>query len=62
MSKLLASPQRGRVMLVPPVVMALSVNFAFLELGILLLVGFFIAKLHFYRFLNAMTGLFGFAF
>lgn len=58
-SHLLTSPKRGRAFLVPVLVFALSVNFAALELVILVLVGLFIVKLHVYRFVNSMMNIFG---
>jgi len=36
------------------VILALSLNFAALELGILILLGFFVAKLHCYRLVNSI--------
>lgn len=60
-SRLLTSPRKGRAALLPPLVLALSVNFALFELGVLVLMGFLVAKLHFYRFLNSVAGLFRFS-
>ena len=60
-SRLLTSPRKGKVALVPPLVLALSLNFALFELGVLVMMGFFVAKLHFYRFLNSVAGLIRFS-
>lgn len=58
----LTSARRGKIALVPLLVLALSFNFAVLELAILILIGFFIAKLQCYRFINSMIGFFSFSF
>ena len=57
-SRVLTSPGKRRVAFVPMLVLALSVNFAALELAILVLVGFFVAKLHFYRLVNSAMDFF----
>jgi len=56
-AQLIVSTGRRRMFLVIPVVLALSLNFAVFELVILILIGFFIAKLHCYRFVNSMMKL-----
>lgn len=61
-ARLLTSSKRGKVVFIPLLVVALSFNFAILELVILILVGFFIAKLQCYRFVNSMMGLLSFSF
>jgi hypothetical protein len=38
----------------PPLILYLALNFAFLQLGALILIGFFLAKLYSYRFANAV--------
>lgn len=57
-SRLLVSPQRGRAVFIPPMILALSLHFAVVELATIVLVGFFVAKLHCYRFANSVMGLF----
>ena len=56
-SRLLTSPKRGKPFFVPMLVFGLSVNFAALELVIFILLGFFVANLHVYRFVNSMMNL-----
>jgi hypothetical protein len=41
-------------------ILALSINFAALELVVLVLLGFFVAKLQFYRLVNSAMNLFQF--
>ncbi|MDG7007224.1 MAG: hypothetical protein JRN06_03135 [Nitrososphaerota archaeon] len=50
----ITSTKRGRFALVPPVLLALSLNFALVELAILVVAGFYIAKLQCYRFVNSI--------
>ena len=58
-SRLLVPPQRGKAVFIPPLVLALSLNFAAVELATIILVGFFIAKLQCYRFANGVMCLLG---
>ncbi|MDG6946195.1 MAG: hypothetical protein JRN63_00825 [Nitrososphaerota archaeon] len=51
-AQLLVSSRRERVALIPLLVFASSFSFAASELVMLVLVGFFIAKLQCYRFVN----------
>lgn len=60
-TRLLTSPKRGRVALVPLLVLALLFNFATLEFAMLVLVGFFTVKLHLYRFANLLLRIPSFA-
>lgn len=57
---LLASARWGRIVLIPVLILALSLNFAAFEPVILILMGFFIAKFHCYRFVNSMMELVSF--
>jgi hypothetical protein len=50
---ILSTPRRGKFFLVLPMVFALALNFAVLELVVLILIGFLFAKLHCYRFVNS---------
>ncbi len=50
----LSAPRRGRFFLVLPMALFASFNFAFLELALLILIGFFTAKLHCYKLVNSM--------
>lgn len=56
-AKLLASSVRGKVVIVPLLLVALSLNFVVLELGIFVFIGFLVAKLNCYRFANSMMRL-----
>jgi hypothetical protein len=49
---ILSTPRQRRFFLALPMVFALALNFAFLELAVLILIGFFLAKLHCYRLVN----------
>jgi hypothetical protein len=55
-AQLLISERRERLALLPALVFALSLNFALAELAILIVVGFYVAKLQCYRFVNMMLG------
>lgn len=57
-AQLLVSSRRERVALIPLLVFASSFSFAASELVMLVLVGFFIAKLQCYRFVNLVLGTF----
>jgi len=48
----------GRMVMIPPLVLALSFNFAVLELAILVLLCYFTVKLQCYRLFNSMLGVF----
>jgi hypothetical protein len=50
----LSAPRRGRYFLIVPTALAVSLNFAFLELAVIILIGFFTAKLHCYRLVNSV--------
>lgn len=56
-SRLVLSSRRGKFALVPPLLAALSFNFVTAEFVILLLVGYFILKLHCYRLVNSLMRL-----
>lgn len=43
-----------------PLIVALSLNFAALEFVVLIVIGFFLAKLHCYRFANSIMKLMSF--
>jgi hypothetical protein len=49
---ILSTPRRGKFFLVLPMIFALALNFAVLELVVLILIGFLLAKLHCYRLVN----------
>ena len=53
-TQLLTSSKRWKVVFIPPLILVLSFNFAAFELGILILVSFFITKLQCYRFANSV--------
>ena len=53
----LSAPRRGRFFLVLPMALFASFNFAFFELSLLILIGFFTAKLQCYRLVNSMLKL-----
>ena len=57
-ARLLTSYRRERVAFIPLLVFASSFSFATLELVMLILLGFFAAKLQCYRFVNLMLGAF----
>jgi hypothetical protein len=57
---LLASQNARRGLLLPFLIFAMSLNFAAFELGALFLAGFFVAKLHCYRFANSVFRLISF--
>lgn len=57
LAQTIVSPKRGRVLLVLLLIAALSLNFAVVELSVLIVMGFFVMKLHFYRFINSMMKL-----
>lgn len=59
-ARLLTSRKRAGVALIPMLILALSINFAALELVVLVLLGFFVAKLQFYRLVNSAMNLFQF--
>lgn len=61
-TQLLSSPRRGRALLVPIFGLALMFHFAAIELVALISLGFFVAKLKFYGFLNSMLRFFSFSF
>lgn len=54
----LTSSRRERFVYIPPLILALSFHFAFIELGILVVAGFYVAKLYCVRFVNSILGLF----
>lgn len=54
MAQIIVSPSRSRILLVLPLVLALSLNFAAVELSVLIVVGFFVTKLRFYRLVNSV--------
>jgi hypothetical protein len=56
--RLLVKPSLGRLLLVPPLALVLSMNFAAIELPIFIIIGFFMAKLNFYRLVNSAASLF----
>jgi hypothetical protein len=53
----LSAPKRGRYFLILPTAFAVSLNFAFFELALIILIGFFTAKLHCYRLVNSVLKL-----
>lgn len=53
-AQIIVSPSRSRILLVLPLVLALSLNFAAVELSVLIVVGFFVTKLRFYRLVNSV--------
>ena len=57
-AQLLTSSRRERAALIPLVAFASLLSFATLELVMLILIGFFIAKLQCYRFVNLVLGAF----
>ncbi|MDG6958907.1 MAG: hypothetical protein JRM79_04600 [Nitrososphaerota archaeon] len=57
-AQLLTSSRRERAALIPLLVFASLFSFATLEFVMLVLVGFFIAKLQCYRFVNLVLGAF----
>jgi len=57
-ARVLTSPRREKFLYLPPLILALSFHFAFLEFGILLVAGFYVAKLHCVRLVNSILGLF----
>ena len=59
-AEVITSTRRGRFALVPLILLALSLHFAVIELAILLVAGFYIAKLHCYRFVNSILDAFSF--
>ena len=61
-TQLLTSTRRGRVLLLPLFGLALLVNFAALEFVALVFLGFFIAKLKVYAFVNAMLRFISFSY
>ena len=54
---MIASRRQERVLLVLPLALALSLSFAGLEFGVLLLISFSVVKLHCYRFANYLLKL-----
>ncbi len=58
---LLSAPRREQAFLFFPLFLTSSVNFVALELVVLILIGFFTAKLHCYRLVNSVLRLLPFA-
>ena len=52
------SSKRGRFAFVPPLLLAFSLHFAVVEIAILTVAGFYVAKLHCYRLVNSVLGVF----
>jgi len=58
---ILSAPRRGKLALALPVVLTAALNFAVFEFVFLVVIGFFTAKLYFYKFANSMLRLMSFS-
>lgn len=56
-ARIIVSRRRGRILLVSLLIVTLSLNFAAVELLVLMVTGFLIAKLRCYRFINSVVKL-----
>ncbi|MDG6902728.1 MAG: hypothetical protein JRM80_12330 [Nitrososphaerota archaeon] len=56
-SGVVTSARREKLVVLPFLGLAVLFNFAAIQFGVLVLIGFFVAKLHCYRLVNSVMGL-----